>query len=84
MPTASPFSNRFETNNNNAHPEIPDEIGIKIEPTMNFTHRLFFATVHVYLLLMFLVSIPCSKTKLVVKRRILETKSAIMAMSKIH
>jgi hypothetical protein len=42
---------------------------------MNFTHRLFFTTVHVYLLLLFVVSIPGSiNTRLVAKRRILETK----------
>jgi len=72
---------------------LPDEIGIKIDPSMNFTHRLFFTTVHVYLLLLFVVSIPGSiNTRLVAKRRILETKkfmesqshSRFAVMSKLH
>eukprot|EP00571_Detonula_confervacea_P009096 CAMPEP_0172317146 /NCGR_PEP_ID=MMETSP1058-20130122/30651_1 /TAXON_ID=83371 /ORGANISM="Detonula confervacea, Strain CCMP 353" /LENGTH=1163 /DNA_ID=CAMNT_0013031633 /DNA_START=128 /DNA_END=3619 /DNA_ORIENTATION=- len=96
MPSLSPFSNGFETYNQDEgfSPEImPDEIGIKIEPTMNFTHTLFFTTVHIYLLLLLVVSIPGSNnTRLVVKRRILETKKfvqsqshgAFAAMSKLH
>ncbi len=57
-------------------PEIlPDEIGIMIEPTMNFSHRLFFTTVHVYLMLLLVVSFPGSYTKrMVIKRRISETR----------
>jgi len=57
-------------------PEIlPDEIGITIGPTMNFTHCLFFTTVHVYLMLLLVVSFPGSDTKrMVIKRRISETK----------
>jgi len=87
MPTLSPFSNGYDTYNEDvgfkAPPEIlPDEIGVKIEPTMNFTHRLFFTTVHVYLLLLFVVSIPGSNnTRLVVKRRILETKKFVASQS---
>lgn len=100
MPSLSPFSNGYYTYNEDVGlkmappPEImPDEIGIKVDPTMNFTHRLFFTTVHVYLLLLFVVSLPGSyTTRLVVKRRILETKKfvesqshgALAAMSKLH
>ena len=78
-PTLSPsFFNGFGAENAGlkmASPEIiPDEIGIKIDPAMNFTHQLFFTAVHVYLLLMFIVSIPGSYTNRVVRRRILETK----------
>jgi hypothetical protein len=48
---------------------MPDEIGVEIEPTMNFTHWLFFTTVHVYLILLFVVSLQGSyTTKFVVKR----------------
>jgi len=94
MPSLSPFSAGFETYNRVDAPEImPDEIGIKIEPKMNFTHTLFFTTVHIYLLLLLIVSIPGSNTtRLVVKRRILETKNfvqsqshgAFAVMSKLH
>ena len=60
-------------------PEImPDEIGIKIDPTMNFTHRLFFTTVHIYLILLLVVSLPGSyTTRLVVKRRLSDTKKYV-------
>eukprot|EP01083_Nonionella_stella_P121237 364198_1 len=51
MPSLSPFSNGYYTYNEDVGlkmappPEImPDEIGIKVDPTMNFTHRLFFTT----------------------------------------
>jgi len=90
--TLSPFLNGYETYYQEKE-VVPDEIGIKIEPTMNFTHRLFFTTVHVYLLLLLVVSIPGSdNSRLVVKRRILETKKfvesqshgAFAAMSKLH
>lgn len=96
MPSLSPFSAGFETYNRDeglTQEIMPDEIGIKIEPTMNFTHTLFFTTVHIYLLLLLVVSIPGSNTtRLVVKRRILETKKfvqsqshgAFAAMSKLH
>lgn len=90
--TLSPFLNGYETYYQEKE-VVPDEIGIKIEPTMNFTHRLFFTTVHIYLLLLLVVSIPGSdNSRLVVKRRILETKKfvesqshgAFAAMSKLH
>jgi hypothetical protein len=90
--TLSPFSSGYETYYQEKE-VVTDEIGIKIGPTMNFTHRLFFTTVHVYLLLLLVVSIPGSNnTRLVVKRRILETKKfvesqshcAFAAMSKLH
>jgi len=72
---SSPYTNGFQSDFDTAPPVLPDEIGIKIDPSMNFTHRLFFTTVHAYLLLLFVVSIPGSiNTRLVAKRRILETK----------
>lgn len=47
-----------------------DEIGVELKPTMNLSHWLFFATVHVYLVLLFVVSIQDSSytTKFIVKR----------------
>ncbi|EED94961.1 predicted protein [Thalassiosira pseudonana CCMP1335] len=61
---------------------MPDEIGIEIEPAMNFSHWLFFTTVHVYLALLFIVSLQGSNTsKLVVKRRFLETEKCIQSKS---
>lgn len=49
-----------------------DEIGVEVEPTMNLSHWLFFTTVHIYLVLLFVVSIQDSSytTKLVVKRKL--------------
>jgi len=91
MPSAAPFSNGYGISYDDV--VIPDEIGINIEPTMNFTHRLFFTTVHIYLLLLLVLSMPGSTTRfVVVKRRILETKKfvevksqgAFAAMSKLH
>lgn len=92
FPSLSPFSNGFDTYNREdvARPSLsptpfaPDAIGIKIEPTMNFTHRLFFTTVHVYLLLLFVLSLPGSYTTrrlVIVKRRILETKQFVESQS---
>ena len=90
--TLSPFPNEYDTYYQE-NEVVTDEIGIKIGPTMNFTHRLFFTTVHVYLLLLLVVSIPGSNsTRLVAKRRILETKKfvesqshgAFAAMNKLH
>jgi len=47
---------------------LSDEIGVTIRPTVNFTHRLFFATVHLYLMLLLIVSLPGShSTRLVVR-----------------
>jgi hypothetical protein len=41
----------------------PDEIGpMKIHPRMGLTRKVFLAFVHVYLLLMFIVSFPGSRT----------------------
>ena len=99
MPSLSPFSSGYENYNDDIgmrtapHQIMPDEIGIKIEPTMNFTHQLFFTTVHIYLFLMLIVSLPGSyTTRLVVRRRISETKKfvqsrsqgAFAAMSQFH
>jgi hypothetical protein len=50
----------------------PDEIGpMIIHPTMNTTRKIFLALVHLYLLLLFIVSFPGSyttRTKLVVRK----------------
>ena len=52
--------------------QAPDEIGpMKITPTMNTTRKVFLAFVHVYLLLLFIVSFPGSyttRTKLIVRK----------------
>lgn len=51
---------------------LPDEIGPMIHPTMNLTRKVFLAMVHLYLLLLLIVSLPGSpstKTKLVVRRK---------------
>lgn len=51
---------------------LPDEIGPKIHPTMNLTRKVFLAMVHLYLLLLLIVSLPGSpntRTKLVVRRK---------------
>uniref|UniRef100_A0A7S2W4D1 Uncharacterized protein n=1 Tax=Eucampia antarctica TaxID=49252 RepID=A0A7S2W4D1_9STRA len=48
---------------------ISDEIGVIIHPTMNFTHVLFGTMVHLYLMLLLIVSVPgSSSTKMIVKR----------------
>lgn len=48
---------------------MSDEIGVIKHPTMNFTHQLFLYTVHLYLMLLLIVSVPRSyTTKLRVKR----------------
>ena len=82
-PTLSPFEASYDSAD--APREIiPDEIGIKIEPTgMDFSHSLFFTTFHIYLFLMFLMSIQGS-ARIVVKRRILETKRPNASMSKMR
>jgi len=70
VPTISPFDNTYEE-----HLEIiPDEIGMKHEPTMNLSHSLFFVTVHIYLVLMLLASIPRSKNERYIVRRIKNTR----------
>lgn len=55
--------------------QAPDEIGpMKIHPTMNTTRKVFLALVHLYLLLLFIVSFPGSystRTKLIVIRKTL-------------
>lgn len=55
--------------NFNKQRPISDEIGIIIEPTMNFSHMMFLYLVHFYLVLLLIVSVPdSSTTRLVVKR----------------
>jgi hypothetical protein len=55
--------------NFNKQRPISDEIGVIIEPTMNFTHMMFLYLVHFYLVLLLIVSVPdSSTTRLVVKR----------------
>jgi len=49
----------------------PDEIGLKILPTMSTARRVFLAFVHVYLLLLLIVSFPGSyttRTKFVIRK----------------
>jgi hypothetical protein len=73
-PKSSPYTTFFDSDFGASPPDvISDEIGVKIEPSMNFTHILFYTTVHIYLLLLFVVSIPCSIDTRLIKRR-LETK----------
>jgi hypothetical protein len=51
---------------------LPDEIGPMIHPTMTCTRKVFLAMVHLYLLLLLIVSLPGSpntRTKLVVRRK---------------
>ena len=46
-----------------------DEIGVIVHPTMNFTHKLFSTTVHLYLMLLLIVSLPGTEsTRMVIKR----------------
>lgn len=72
LPTSSPSARGSAFGNEDvlfATSIMPDEIGVEIQPTMNFTHWLFFTTVHVYLILLFVVSLQGSyTTKFVVKR----------------
>lgn len=48
---------------------LPDEIGPMIHPTMNLYRQVFLAMVHLYLLLLLIVSLPGPGTKLVVRRK---------------
>jgi hypothetical protein len=51
---------------------LPDEIVPMIHPTMNLTRKVFLAMVHLYLMLLLIVSLPGSpntRTKLVVRRK---------------
>ena len=78
-PSLSPFSPEFDIiydeDSKSSQEIVPDEIGIEIEPSMNFSHSLFFVSVHVYLMLMFVVSFPASnQSKLVVKRRMVAAR----------
>lgn len=54
----------------------PDEIGpMKIHPTMNAQRKVFLTLVHLYLLLLFIVSFPGSystKTKIVLRKTLIE------------
>jgi len=60
-------------------PSIPffDEIGVIITPALDFTHQLYLYMVHLYLMLLLIVSFPehTTKTRLVVTRRRRETYS---------
>mmetsp|Transcript_15365 Transcript_15365/g.21934 ORF Transcript_15365/g.21934 Transcript_15365/m.21934 type:complete len:1025 (+) Transcript_15365:291-3365(+) len=48
---------------------LSDEIGVIIEPTIDFTHSAFLTMVHFYLVLLLIVSVPGSATtKYVLKR----------------
>jgi len=49
--------------------QISDEFGVVVDPSRNFTHILFLYMVHLYLVLLLIVSLPDSYTiRLVVKR----------------
>lgn len=80
-PSLSPFSREFDAYNEDSQSSqeiLPDEIGIEIEPSMNFSHSLFFVSVHVYLMLLFVVSFPASyQSKLVVKRRMVAARKLV-------
>eukprot|EP00986_Skeletonema_menzelii_P000980 scaffold274_cov144-Skeletonema_menzelii.AAC.3 len=86
-PSLSPFSPEFDVyNEDSASQEIvPDEIGIEIEPSMNFSHSLFFVSVHVYLMLLFVVSFPASyQSKLIVKRKMVAARKLVDFQSNGH
>ena len=65
--------------------QAPDEIGpMKIHPTMSTTRKIFLALVHLYLLLLFIVSFPGSystRTKLVIRRSLSRDFSILGASS---
>lgn len=50
--------------------ELADEIGALIHPTSNFPRKLFTYTVHLYLMLLFFVSLPESSSSRIVKRKL--------------
>lgn len=60
-------------------PSIPffDEIGVIITPALDFTHQLYLYMVHLYLMLLLIVSFPehTTRTRLVVTRRRRQTCS---------
>ena len=60
--------------------QAPDEIApMKIDPAMNTTRRLFLAFVHIYLLLLFIVSFPgsySSRTRLIVRNNMVQLDRA--------
>ncbi|GKY98055.1 hypothetical protein MPSEU_000763500 [Mayamaea pseudoterrestris] len=60
--------------------QAPDEIGpMKVDPTMNTTRRIFLAFVHIYLLLLFIVSFPGSysnRTRLIVRNNLVQLDRA--------
>ncbi len=86
-PSLSPFSPEFDVYNEDSATQeiVPDEIGIEIEPSMNFSHSLFFVSVHVYLMLLFVVSFPASyQSKLIVKRRMVAARKLVGFQSHSH
>ena len=68
MPSFSPYSAGFKAYSQGREDESEtikylhkalletDEIGIRVEPTVNFSHYLFFTSVHAYLFLLIVVS----------------------------
>jgi len=86
-PSLSPFSPEFDVYSEDSSSQeiVPDEIGIEIEPSMNFSHSLFFVSVHVYLMLLFVVSFPASyQSKLIVKRRMVAARKLVEFQSHGH
>lgn len=68
-PVAQTLGQNLGRGSEDATSPMSDEIGVIKHPTMNFTHQLFLYTVHLYLMLLLIVSVPRSyTTKLVVKR----------------
>lgn len=49
--------------------DIVDENSVVQYPAMNFTHKLFSATVHIYLMLLLIVSLPGTGSTRVVSKR---------------
>lgn len=55
-----------------SHDALPDEIGPMIHPTMTLPRKVFLAMVHLYLLLLLIVSLPGTpntRSRLVVRRK---------------
>jgi len=61
-------NNNMKVSRTRRQSQISDEIGVIVEPTITFSHNLFLAMVHFYLMLLLIVSIPDSSNKrLIVK-----------------
>ena len=86
MPSFSPYSAGFNTYNQGQEDESEsikylheallesDEIGIRVEPTVNISHYLFFASVHAYLFLLVVFSWDTTKSCYSVRGRLRRRK----------